>query len=277
VELVNAGGQPIPKGDPYADRLRAKVDAALRYQRLEYALLDFNVALSTGNLFFRRELFDMVGGFRDLRLCHDWDFVLTALRYTSPTFVPDLLYFYRLHGDNSFTRASDAIEEGTEIVLRRFFEGSQTGDLRAGFPHQRNDHEYFDAFVQTRGYDGFIRGYCQPDLVRQWYADHWAPPKLQLILPRRGDELRLRGRLPDSYPSLSPQTLTVFIDGRSAGEFRFGPGGFEIRVPLTGSAPVIDVQIRALRWLIPKLDVPGSDDPRMLAYLLDDVEWDPVS
>ena len=166
---------------------------------------------------------------------------------------------------------------GTEIVLRRFFEGSQTGDVRAGFPHQRHDHDYFDVFVQTRGYDGFIPGYCRPDLVSQWYADRWAPPKLQLILPRRGDELRLRGRLPDCYPSLSPQTLTVFIDGRSAGEFRFGPGEFEVRIPLTGSAAVIDVQIRAFRWLIPKRDVAGSDDPRMLAYLLDDVEWNATS
>jgi glycosyltransferase involved in cell wall biosynthesis/2-polyprenyl-3-methyl-5-hydroxy-6-metoxy-1,4-benzoquinol methylase len=272
VELVNAEGRPIPKGDPYADRLREKVDSALRYPRLEYALLDFNVALSSGNLFFRRELFDMVGGFRDLRLCHDWDFVLTALKYTRPTFVPDPLYFYRLHGDNSFTRTSDAIDEETEIVLRRFFEGSQVSDVRAGFPHQRHDHEYFDAFVQTRGYDGFIPGYSRPDLVSRWYTDRWAPPKLQLILPRRGDELRLRGRLPDCYPSLTPQTLTVFVDGRSAGEFRFGLGEFEIRVPLTGSAPIVDVQIRALRWLIPKRDVAGSDDPRMLAYLLDDVE-----
>jgi glycosyltransferase involved in cell wall biosynthesis len=278
VEVVDEDGRPLPKGDQYADQLRARIDAALKFKRLEYSLLDFNIAVSTGNLFFRRELFDLVGGFRNLRLCHDWDFVLTALKYTSPTFVPDPLYFYRLHGGNSFIQARDAIDEEPKIVLRRFFEVNQGSDVRAGFLRDRHDQEYFDMFVQTHGYHHFIRGYSKhgyskPDVVRQWYADGWAAPQLRLLLPRRGDELRLCGRVPDCYPSLNPQTLTVFIDGCSAGEFRIGSGEFEIRLPITGSAPTIEVELRAFSWMIPKRDLAGSDDPRVLAYLLDDVEW----
>ncbi len=274
VDLVDAEGSAISPGDPYADRLRAKVDEALRYPRLEYALLDFNVALSTGNLFFRRELFDLVGGFRDLRLCYDWDFLLTALRYTSPTFVPDRLYFHRIHGENSFRGSGDASVEETEAVLRRFFDATQAGELRAGVPHQRHDPEYFDAFVQTRGYETFIPRYCKADSAAQWYSDRWASPNLHLVLPRRGHGLRLRVRVPECYPSLSPQTLKVCVDGRAAGEFRFGPGEFEIRVPVSEAASVIDAHIRASRWLIPKRELPDNDDPRMLAYLLEDVDWE---
>ncbi|MBK6396668.1 MAG: SEC-C domain-containing protein [Betaproteobacteria bacterium] len=42
-----------------------------------------NPAISTGALFFSRALFDRVGGFRDLRYVHDWDFCLRAAWSTS--------------------------------------------------------------------------------------------------------------------------------------------------------------------------------------------------
>ena len=48
-----------------------------------FALVQNNVAVSTGNLFVEREFFRALGGFRDLRYNHDWDFCLRAAAWRS--------------------------------------------------------------------------------------------------------------------------------------------------------------------------------------------------
>ncbi|MFL1461183.1 glycosyltransferase family 2 protein [Roseococcus sp. DSY-14] len=86
-----------------------------------FALLRRNVALSTGNFLFARDLARRVGPFLPLRYCHDWDFVLQATRFTEPVFVPEPLYSYRLHPQNSFRGYQHLNQIEVEVVLRRFF------------------------------------------------------------------------------------------------------------------------------------------------------------
>ncbi len=66
-----------------------------------------NVAVSTGNLFVMRSLFDRLGGFRSFRYNHDWDFCLRALRLEEPVYVPEPLYCYRLHGANTIDESAE--------------------------------------------------------------------------------------------------------------------------------------------------------------------------
>lgn len=70
-----------------------------------FALLAYNLAVSTGNLFVERRLFESVGGFRDDRYSHDWDFCIRAARLAEPIVVKAPLYFYRRH-DASAIKAS---------------------------------------------------------------------------------------------------------------------------------------------------------------------------
>ena len=66
-----------------------------------FALLTYNVSISTGNLFVERELFASLGGFRDFRYNHDWDFCLRASALAEPNVVREPLYFFRLHEHNA--------------------------------------------------------------------------------------------------------------------------------------------------------------------------------
>ena len=158
VEVVGEDGRPLYSKHPYAALIRAKLSQVDGFQGIGYALLDFNVTITTGNLFFRRELFDLAGGFSDLKYCHDWDFALTALQYTSPVFVKRRLYYYRLHGENSFLDLQHLAEGETRAVLTKFFAFEQSqAQVRRGCPSHKIDGQYFSQFVKERGYEKYIR------------------------------------------------------------------------------------------------------------------------
>lgn len=82
------------------------------YPSLGVALHAFNLAISTGNLFFSKRLFEATGGFRPLRYNHDWDFCIRASWIAEPRLSPHCTYLYRLHGRNTISegRASTTSE-----------------------------------------------------------------------------------------------------------------------------------------------------------------------
>jgi glycosyltransferase involved in cell wall biosynthesis len=91
-----------------------------RFPTVGYAFLRNQCALSTGNFFFSRVVYEQVGEFRALRYCHDWDFALRSLLVTEPIFVPESLYFYRLHPGNSFLQLQSLAESDGETLLRNY-------------------------------------------------------------------------------------------------------------------------------------------------------------
>ncbi len=77
-----------------------------------------NVAISTGNMLFERALFEQLGGFRNYKYVHDYDFFLRACLVTEPVFAADTAYLYRLHGENSFTKlAAEGLRENRMVWL----------------------------------------------------------------------------------------------------------------------------------------------------------------
>ena len=92
-----------------------------------FALLRENVAISTGNLIFRRSLFERVGGFRPLLYCHDWDLLLRSVLVAEPAFVPALLYEYRIHETNSYRALGEVAVRETEAVLISYFSAVRRG------------------------------------------------------------------------------------------------------------------------------------------------------
>lgn len=83
-------------------------------------LLKGNFAISTGNFVFRRDLYDAVGPFCDLKYCHDWDFILRASLLADPIYVPEDLYFYRIHSSNSFSQLAGVASLETRVVRGRY-------------------------------------------------------------------------------------------------------------------------------------------------------------
>jgi glycosyltransferase involved in cell wall biosynthesis len=271
VHPLDAHGHMVADADSGV-RIREKYAEVTSYPRLEYALVDANLIASPGNLFFRRELVDMVGGLENFEGLTEWDFALRTLHFATPVFLPEPLYFI------SWVRASTAFDGASALgpvrdaILHRFFDSTQTGVLRRGVPSRRFDHEYFHEFVTARGYERFVSSSAEP-ISRHWYSDGWAPPKLRLPLTRGGKALRLCGRLPVYYPMLHGQNLRIFIDGRPAGSYSVEPGDFEVCFPANSAAAIVDIEIHASRWMVPKDDLEDSGDARRLAYLIDKVEW----
>lgn len=68
------------------------------------ASLAENVAVSTGNLLFTKDLFNKLGGFKNYKYIHDYDFFLRSCLITEPVYDKDTFYLYRLHGDNTFSK-----------------------------------------------------------------------------------------------------------------------------------------------------------------------------
>jgi glycosyltransferase involved in cell wall biosynthesis len=85
-----------------------------------FTLVQYNVAVSSGNLFIEREFFLSLQGFRGYRYNHDWDFCLRASAMAEPVVVHQPLYFYRVHGANTIAESRDAATEDANRVLVDF-------------------------------------------------------------------------------------------------------------------------------------------------------------
>jgi len=87
------------------------LEGAGRHPTTSFYLLNRNFALSTGNFFFSRDLYERVGPFADLVTCHDWDFLLRSLVWTEPLFLRQKTYFYRSYGTNTISKSVKLMEE----------------------------------------------------------------------------------------------------------------------------------------------------------------------
>lgn len=74
---------------------------------------------TTSNMVFRKELFERIGGFRDYRYVHDWDFAIRAAALGRPIEVPRYLTAYRIHGANTIAESEQAVAAESREMLRR--------------------------------------------------------------------------------------------------------------------------------------------------------------
>lgn len=124
---------------------------------LGFGLLRKNLAVSTGNLVFSRDLYSRIGGFLSLKYCHDWDFVLQSLYYCEPAVVSLPLYHYRLHPQNSFKGLAHMAQVETEVVLRRFFRlVVEREPVNPLCPSPWTWPGYFERFVRQRGFARYL-------------------------------------------------------------------------------------------------------------------------
>ena len=64
-------------------------------------LLRGNFVASTGNILMRRNLYNKIGGMRNLRFAHDWDFLMRAAAGAKCKLIPKPLLQYRVHETNT--------------------------------------------------------------------------------------------------------------------------------------------------------------------------------
>jgi glycosyltransferase involved in cell wall biosynthesis len=122
VRYIDGDGLAVAATNPLVAHTQRAVAEALSAPDPVFTLVHSNIAVSTGNLVFRRELLERTGGFCAMRVAHDWDFLLAASFETPLAFVDEPLYEYRLHGDNTVTlmRLENLVE--VEHLQARFFD-----------------------------------------------------------------------------------------------------------------------------------------------------------
>jgi len=113
-----------------------------------FSLLISNIAMSTGNFLFTRDLHQIAGGFDEsMPICHDWQFLLDALRVTEPRFVPDPLYRYRIHGTNTYRRHADPSGREMRLLHHAYFSWATAPTGNPLAPTPRNFPRWMPFFV----------------------------------------------------------------------------------------------------------------------------------
>jgi glycosyltransferase involved in cell wall biosynthesis len=89
-----------------------------------------NVAVSTGNMLFEKSLFEELGGFRNYKYVHDYDFFVRACLLAEPAFVPETAYLYRLHGENSFVKLAREGPRENRMVWLELYHAVRAGNVK---------------------------------------------------------------------------------------------------------------------------------------------------
>lgn len=133
---------------PFTRFLRGGVRAIKRFPTLGYSLFAFNSTVSTGNQFFTRALFEKIGGYTDLKYCHDWQFVLAALEFTAPVRVERKMFRYRLHETNTSTRLGRELgERECRMILASAAKRLIESDDPQAFPLFPHEQEFNRSFL----------------------------------------------------------------------------------------------------------------------------------
>lgn len=69
----------------------------------EKNLIISNFTSTTSNFLFRREVYEKIGGMRNLRFAHDWDFALRVAQNFECEIIKEPLLLYRVHENNTIS------------------------------------------------------------------------------------------------------------------------------------------------------------------------------
>ncbi|HSQ83071.1 MAG TPA: glycosyltransferase [Casimicrobiaceae bacterium] len=113
-------------------RIQQKQRSFLGTQSNSFTVVEYNVAVSSGNLFVERDFFHSVGGFRNFRYNHDWDFCLRAAGLEEPVVVHRPLYLYRIHEHNTISESKQRTIEEADRIFADFLAGALAGRVDSG-------------------------------------------------------------------------------------------------------------------------------------------------
>jgi len=146
ISVIDSEGKDISGDSELAANFVNIQNSIAGFPSVGWSLVPHNTAISTGNMLFSRILFNKLNGFRNLKYCHDWDFVLRALLLTEPVFVESTYYYYRLHGNNTFLKLNDVVDREVRVVLGHYFKKCRGKDvLNKLAPSPKNwDNVFFE-------------------------------------------------------------------------------------------------------------------------------------
>ena len=95
-----------------------------------------NIVATTTNMVFSKQIFRKVGGFRNYRYCHDWDFVIRCAIEGKIRYAPLMLSLYRSHATNTIKEGRSTVEREVRQMFR---------NLSLDYPELTRDRSFSDA------------------------------------------------------------------------------------------------------------------------------------
>ena len=121
VAYMDGQGRSIGYGEQArVDALMKGHDALYRCHAVSEGFPMHNHAVSSGNLFFERSLWQEIGGFEALRYNHDWAFCLAAILIAEPAYLDEPAYRYRFHPSNTILRSYGHASQESDLILSRW-------------------------------------------------------------------------------------------------------------------------------------------------------------
>ena len=104
-------------------------------------LANQNFIATTSNMLFSKRLYQKIGGFRDYRYVHDWDFALRAALLGNVLFLPQILVRYRTHASNTIKEDGSAVTTEVRRLFKKiageYAESFSMTDVKAGLAGNR--------------------------------------------------------------------------------------------------------------------------------------------
>lgn len=156
VTHVDEYGQPLAETAPHRYYYNWSVNNRELYPTPNFELLRHNYAVTTGNFFFHRSVFEKVGPFRDFKICHDWDFLLRALLVTEISFLDETLYEYRVHASNTINPSvRDLQYSEIDALLSNYIRQSEAAENPLA-PSFKNWGHYWLKFIASELPFGYL-------------------------------------------------------------------------------------------------------------------------
>lgn len=108
-------------------------------------LANQNFIATTSNMVFRRSLWERVGGFRDYRFVHDWDFGLRAAAFGRTLYLPHFLSSYRTHRGNTIQADKGRVAKETQAMFGRLLDEQPALRVRRGVEAGLRENRYLVA------------------------------------------------------------------------------------------------------------------------------------
>lgn len=107
IEVINSDGKPLGVKEAWKNMLPWSVPdtdrSFLATDDFALNLIVSNFVSTTSNIVFTRKLYKKIGGMRNLRFAHDWDFMFRAAEASKCIVLPEALMQYRIHGSNTIS------------------------------------------------------------------------------------------------------------------------------------------------------------------------------
>lgn len=107
IEVINADGKPLGVKEAWKNMLPWSIPDMERSfsatDDFSLNLIVSNFVSTTSNIVFTRKLYEKIGGMRNLRFAHDWDFMFRAAETSKCVVLPEALMQYRIHGSNTIS------------------------------------------------------------------------------------------------------------------------------------------------------------------------------